>query len=222
MALKVVCISDTHGSERLVELPEGDLLIHAGDWTIFGNVQQLNKFAMWVEEIAPNYPAGVVLIAGNHDIGMDPTMAQGLFNYNEHMFRNIKNVYYLNDQGCEITHEGKVYKVWGSPITPVFWDWAFNRKRGPYIKEHWDLIPEDTNILVTHGPPKGIRDSSLGCNDLLNKVTQLKELKLHVFGHIHPPYGITKLHNRLYVNAAQCEIIQGNYVIQNKPIVIEI
>lgn len=220
--MKVVCIADTHGNERGIVLPEGDLLVHAGDWTVFGNTQQLNRFAQWVEEIAPNYPAGVVLVAGNHDVGLDPKKAPGMYKFNEGLITRIPNVHYLNDSSVDVHHEDKTYKVWGSPITPEFWDWAFNRNRGEDIKRHWDLIPKDTDILVTHGPPKGIRDLNLGCSDLFNTVARLDGLKLHVFGHIHPPYGVTKLHNRSYVNAAQSEIVKNKYVLQNTPIVVEI
>ncbi|MFN8395634.1 MAG: metallophosphoesterase [Bacteroidia bacterium] len=112
------------------------------------------------------------------------------------------NVIYLNDSGVEI--EG--VKIWGSPIQPWFFDWAFNRQRGADIAKHWALIPEDTDILVTHGPPYGILDRTddgklVGCEELIKVVERIRP-KIHVFGHIHEAHGSLIKDGTHYVNAS--------------------
>ena len=125
----------------------------------------------------------------------------------------------MNDSG--ITIEG--LKIWGSPIQPTFYDWAFNRKRGAEINKHWKLIPPDTDILITHGPPFQILDKTtsechVGCDMLLNKINQIKP-KLHVFGHIHEGYGMIQKNETIFVNASSVNI---RYQLVNAPIVLEI
>jgi Icc-related predicted phosphoesterase len=97
-------------------------------------------------------------------------------------------------------------KVYGSPITPTYHDWAFNVLPGSPIAEAWEKIPLDTDVLITHGPPKGIldknsRDELLGCPELLRKVKEIKP-KLHTFGHVHEGYGFVDIDGIRYVNAA--------------------
>jgi len=112
-----------------------------------------------------------------------------------------KDIIYLNDTGTTI--EG--LKIWGSPVQPEFFNWAFNRERGEDICKHWDLIPDDTDILITHGPAFGILDRVLegeyvGCSDLLKKIKQIKP-KIHAFGHIHEAYGQCEEDGTTFINA---------------------
>lgn len=100
-------------------------------------------------------------------------------------------------------------KIWYSAITPFFHNWAYNRFRGPDIRKHWSKIPENTDILITHGPPYGILDvvsdgSRQGCQDLLDRVKELKNLKGHFFGHLHENSGILEQDGITFVNAAIC------------------
>lgn len=215
--MKVILLSDSHGRHNEIDLPEGDLLVVAGDLTVFGRVQDLTSFGKWLEEVVPMYKYGAVIIAGNHDVMLDPNKHADLYRLFENMFDLIPNVFYLNDSGICING----YNIWGSPITPEFCNWAFNRERGPSIQKHWDIIPDNTDILITHGPPMGIRDAGLGCSNLGKKIRSL-DIKLHVFGHIHPPYGQVKIGDTLYVNAAQCEIVNNKYVLVNKPIIVDL
>jgi predicted phosphohydrolase len=190
--MRIVLISDTHGQHDGLRLPPGDLLIHAGDFSAKGRLQEVTDFMQWLTK-QPH--AHKVLIAGNHDFmaEQDPALFLSLI---------PPNVIYLNDSGTEI--DG--LKIWGSPIQPWFYDWAFNRQRGADIRKHWDLIPTDTDILVTHGPPHGVRDKTVdgtlvGCADLMAKVQEIQP-KLHVFGHIHEAHG-TELHGKTtFVNAS--------------------
>jgi Icc-related predicted phosphoesterase len=179
--MQIVAISDTHGKHRdLQPLPEGDVLIHAGYVSRSGTKDQVTDFLDW---FATQSHIHKIFIAGNHD-----------FFFEESELKKIsriipKNIIYLNDSGVEING----VKFWGSPITPWFNNWAFNRNRGSEIKKHWVLIPNDTDVLITHGPPFGILDETVygkrtGCEELFLRVYQVKP-QYHIFGHIHEEYG---------------------------------
>lgn len=194
--MRLVLISDTHGKHNEVAVPEGDLLIHAGDISGRGRPHEIQAFMDWFG--ARPHPHKI-FIAGNHDFLAEDKPDQFLAMV-------PTNVTYLNDSGTEV--EG--IKIWGSPIQPWFHNWAFNRQRGPEIAKYWDLIPPDTDILITHGPPFGILDrivhgDRVGCEDLLAKL-QSQKPKLHVFGHIHEAYGHIERDGVQYVNASVLDI----------------
>lgn len=210
--LRIVCISDTHGAHRTVNLPEGDVLIHAGDILRgYRPEQELEDFDAWLAENSGKHRHRVV-IAGNHD-----RMFQGRPSSAR---KRLKNAVYLENTAFEI--EG--IKFYGSPQTPEFMDWAFNVPRGEAIRRYWNSIPEDTNVLITHGPPMGILDMArpmgehLGCDDLYDAVEQLGPL-LHVFGHIHGGYGKHHQGGTVFVNAA---IMNEAYRPVNLPIVVDV
>lgn len=160
--MKIVAISDTHGQHRRLKLHTGDMIIHAGDVNKRGHPVEIEDFLDWFSKLKFRHK---VFIAGNHDFFLEDA-------HPDIIGRMVpKNVIYLNDSGVEI--DG--LKIWGSPITPYFHNWAFNRKRGAEIKKHWDLIPDDTDILITHGPTFGILDETvyskrIGCEKLLLRV----------------------------------------------------
>lgn len=202
--MDVVCISDTHMTKP--ELPDGDLLIHAGDLTYRGRPSELGQQRRWLSEQMHRYK---VIIPGNHDFGFEEDFAR----YRDEFA--IDGITVLNDSG--ITIEG--VKIWGSPISPFFNNWAFNRFRGEQIQYHWDLIPDDTEILITHGPPLGILDDvsgeRVGCEDLLDRIKSLNRLKLHIFGHIHDPHGERCAFGIRFVNAS---VLNDKYEEIFKPI----
>lgn len=202
--MKIICISDTHNKHHKLTLPPCDILIHAGDFSGKGKKEEINAFLDWFasEKVPGTFK---IFIAGNHDFGME----------SEERFSHEKKakelgLIYLNDSAVEING----IKIWGSPITPWFHDWAFNRQRGEEIRKHWELIPSDTDILITHGPPFGILDKtwrgqSVGCEELTKIILdekKLHKLKLHVFGHIHEDKGIKKINNIHFVNASSVNI----------------
>jgi Icc-related predicted phosphoesterase len=199
--LKIACISDTHSHHRKLNIPECDLLIHSGDLTKKGELDIIEDFCNWTKEIPAKK---VICVYGNHELGHEygPKRIAGL-----KMLADA-NIIYLEDSGINI--DG--FNIWGAPWQPTFYNWEFNRDRGPNIKYHWDKIPLDTNILITHGPPIYILDEvermfgieHTGCENLANKIKELKELKLHVFGHIHAGYGSKKINNTMFINAAIC------------------
>lgn len=141
-SMKIVAFSDTHGHHRSVSIPECDLVIFAGDLMTSGYKHfEVKDFGQWFSDLPAKHK---ILIAGNHD----------------RLFETDKN-YCLSKFSSEVTYLEDFYtvidglKIWGSPYTPFFYNWAFNRHRGEAIKHHWDLIPHDTDVLVTHGPPYG-------------------------------------------------------------------
>jgi Icc-related predicted phosphoesterase len=215
--VKIVCISDTHNQLAKVKLPKGDLLVHAGDWTMRGDISEVATFNFDLKMVLEyQYRLGAVVVAGNHDFLPEkaPALCKSI----------LQSGKYLEDSGIEI--EG--LKFWGSPATPWFLDWAFNFERGTEIKEKWDLIPEDTDVLITHGPPFGILDEipngdRVGCVDLLNAVKRIKPT-IHTFGHIHNGYGKYEHtwedgSKTIFVNAAICT---EKYKPTNEPIVVEL
>jgi hypothetical protein len=128
---------------------------------------------------------------------------------------------YLEDSG--VTIDGKLF--YGSPWQPRFYDLAFNVERGPQIAKKWANIPDNTNVLITHGPPHGIlddtiRDGSQGCKDLAERIGELAQLKAHIFGHLHHDGG--KMIEEYGVKFANAAVCTDKYVPSNPPIVLEI
>jgi Icc-related predicted phosphoesterase len=208
--LKFVAISDTHGKHNNLQLPPGDVLLHAGDISGQGNEVEVINFLNWFDKSDFKYK---ILIAGNHDFYFErePT---------EQIIKILpQNIIYLNDSGTTINN----IKIWGSPITPWFYNWAFNRHRGDEIKKHWDLIPAGTEILITHGPVHGILDNTnsghlAGCEDLLNQVNDIKP-KVHICGHIHEAYGVIEKGKTKFINAS---VLNERYELVNEPIIFEL
>jgi len=208
--VKIVCISDTHQFHRRVEVPDGDVLIHAGDFSNHGQPNAIRDFNSWMAALPHKHK---IVIAGNHDF---------LFQNHPDQARLIlSDVTYLEDSGIEI--EG--VKFWGSPWSAEFGDWAFmgNEAR---LAEQWAKIPNDTQVLITHGPPLDIMDlvqrgERVGSKSLSSRLTELKDLKLHVFGHIHESYGIWQHpeNGHIFVNASTCDV---HYSPINPPIVVEL
>lgn len=212
--MRIVCISDTHGQHFGLDLPLGDTIIHAGDFSSHGNMIDSIKFLNWFNTLPFK---NKILIAGNHDIWMERA------NPSEIKAVIPSDVIYLNDSGIKI--DG--VNFWGSPVQPRFFNWAFNRDRGSQIKYHWDLIPNDTDILITHGPAYKILDQaprdysqteSVGCKDLLDAIKRTRP-KLHICGHIHNSHGYESKDNTLFVNAS---LVNEEYKLVNNPIVVDI
>ena len=208
--MKLVFISDTHGLHQKLKDLNGDIIIHAGDVSGRGKKAEIVEFLNWYGALDFKYK---IFIAGNHD-----------FYFEQASEREIKelipdDIIYLNDSGTTIDN----LNIWGSPIQPTFYNWAFNRDRGVDIKKHWDLIPEYTDILITHGPPFGILDKTttnlnVGCEELQKRLLVVKP-KIHVFGHIHEEYGIMDLDNTTFINAS---MVNQAYQVVNLPIELEL
>lgn len=218
-SLKIVSISDTHGYHRRIKnIPDADVLIHAGDITGRGEIKVLNDFAMWMKEL-PH--AHKLLIAGNHDLTLERDNAQ-----KQEILKLFQEcgITYLQDSGIEIDN----IHFWGSPWQPLFHSWAFNLPRGEALAEKWALIPDNTNVLITHGPPYQILDAAprgvfdiehTGCEALLERVLELTHLRAHVFGHIHNSYGKYEEFNVKFINSCICT---ESYYPNNLPQIFEI
>lgn len=210
--MRLVCVSDTHSLHRRIpEIPEGDVLIHAGDCLGAGTLDNVEDLNDWLGTLPHRHK---IVIAGNHDAAFQetPDLAQ----------RALTNAIYLEDSGVEI--EGNHF--WGSPWTPPFMDWWFMLDRGQPLHEKWRQIPGNTDVLITHGPPQNIGDEvnmgfrcqNVGCIDLLHRIDQLK-LKAHIFGHIHEGYGEYMRGETRLINASTCTV---RYAPTNPPIVLEL
>lgn len=208
--MKFVTIADTHGKHSSLIIPSGDILIHAGDISMKGEKDEVADFLKWFDNQDFEHK---ILIAGNHDFFFERES-------DEHIQELLpKNVVYLKDSLTTING----LKIWGSPITPWFFNWAFNRHRGDQIKRHWDLIPTDTDILITHGPIFRILDTNsedqhVGCKDLYNKVQEIKP-KVHICGHIHESYGTVDKSGIKFINAS---VLNAKYELTNNPIEFEL
>ncbi len=207
-SVTIIAISDTHGKHRSLDIPDGDILVHAGDLTSSGEVEQVEDFNALMGELPHS---DKIVIAGNHDFCFErrPEESAAL----------LTNCTYLMDRA--VTVQGVVF--YGSPWQPWFYDWAFNLQRGSEIKQKWDLIPDDTDVLITHGPPQGYGDLTargerVGCRDLLDAVGRVRP-RAHIFGHIHEAYGTWSDGHTDYINPTSCDL---SYRPVNKPIVYEL
>ena len=205
---RFVLISDTHGMHDSVIIPPGDILIHAGDIGVEKYPISLFKFNSWMSDLPHKHK---IVIPGNHDIWIENNLTEAR--------NSISKFHFLI---CEsVTVEG--FKIWGTPHQPEFFDWAWNLPRGPRLAKIWAQIPEDTDVVVTHGPPAGILDltshkNRMGCQDLLERLN-IVHPKLHVFGHNHEGYGIQTVGKTTYVNASSCT---AKYRPINPPIVLDL
>ena len=210
MMIRVCVVSDTHGQHQNLKISKCDIFIFAGDANI-KSLQELYAFNDWFGQINAKY---CVIIAGNHDEYLQE-IGQA---WCEHLFTNA---IYLQDK--EITIEG--LKIYGSPWTPEFNNWSFMKPRGSYeLRKIWKQLPEDLDILVTHGPPAQILDKNLnnqacGCKALQREIFK-KKPKRHIFGHIHEcgHQHIEKIGIEFY-NAS---VLNGHYELVNKPVILEI
>ena len=215
--MKITLISDTHTRHHEItnDLPGGDLLIHSGDFMNSGrNIEDIKSFCKWFDSL--DQYTHKVFIAGNHDrmFQEDPERAMEIVN-------SYKNITYLQDSWVEVGDDNEKCKIYGSPWQPWFYDWAFNLQRnGIGLAGKWEAIPEDTDIVVTHGPAYGMVDTvagrqydNLGC-ELLRERLDLIKPSIHTCGHIHTGYGHTLNEGTHYFNAA---VLDERYEYEQKP-----
>jgi predicted phosphohydrolase len=200
--MRIVAVADTHQFHGELQVPDGDVFVHAGDMCRGGDLDELTEAARFILALPHRYK---VIIAGNHDWAFvhTPEAARALFG---------PTVVYLQD--CEATVEG--VRFYGSPWQPEYNDWAFNLPRGAALAARWALIPHGIDVLVTHGPPAGIGDryseggysevGRQGCAELRARVTAVKP-RLHMFGHIHQDGGLWQEGGTTFANVTtwECE-----------------
>ena len=218
--MRIVCISDTHGRHKNLKkmlrgkMPEGDVIVCAGDITPAGELPHMLSFANWLSRLPYKFK---IVVAGNHDW----CFANGdVCLVKDELLK--KGIIYLEDSSVTI---GGI-KFYGSPWQPEFCNWAFNLPRGEDLLEKWRYIPSDTDVLITHGPPHGVFDVSCyepnnhyGCEDLRDEIFNRIKPKLHVFGHFHLESGLKEYDGIKFVNATT---VNESYIVKNPPIVVEV
>jgi Icc-related predicted phosphoesterase len=224
----VVAISDLHNQQWKLNLPCGDILIVAGDMTQTGNYEEFESFTSFLSAQNKKFKM-IIAVGGNHDITLDKDFykREGHKHHNPPLdidrsrayFTENNDITYLEDSGANFNGINIFGHPWICPIGP----WAFTYKNPYHEKKMVRKIPENTDILVTHGPAKGIRDVypmkqfhkdpvtkemvktydfvEMGSEPLAQKIRDIKP-KLHVFGHIHYCYGWEERDGTLYVNAS--------------------
>ena len=218
--MKITFISDTHGKHKQIteDLPGGDLLIHAGDISSMGYKHEIQQFCKWFDSLT-NYSA-VVFIAGNHDFGFEKRPEETMEIVNSYEW-----ITYLQDSVLHFASENiEITKIYGSPWQPEFHNWAFNLpKNGLELEEKWNNIPDNTDILITHGPAFGYLDTimdqydNLGCQLLTNRIKTIKP-KIHVCGHIHSGRGYVFDGDTHFINAS---VLDEQYQYTQKPLTVE-
>lgn len=206
--MRLVLISDTHNEHDLIDIPDGDVLIHAGDFTERGTLDEIEIFNDFLGSLPHKHK---IVIAGNHDFAFEksPETAKKI----------MTNSHYLFDSSIVI--DG--VKFYGSPWQPWFYGWAFNLERGRELAEKWKLIDKNTDVLITHTPPFGIGDQiktgeNVGCEELIKFIEKIRP-KVHVFGHIHDGYGLSSNDYTTFVNASTFD---GSFVPINEPVVVDV
>lgn len=216
----ITLLSDTHRKHKLVTnyIPKSDLILHAGDISSMGHEFEINEFVTWYDSLPSD---NKIFIAGNHDWG---------FQNNIKNVQKILNIYksykYLQDNSIHIKiNNDPEIKIYGTPHQPYFCNWAFNLPRnGKELKEKWSLIPNDTDILITHTPAYGILDDvenkrgiHLGCELLTERIKEIKP-KIHICGHIHSGRGYYFDGNTHFFNAS---VLGEQYEYAYTPFVID-
>ena len=221
--MKITLISDTHTrhDEITQDLPGGDLIIHAGDVMNSGyNKGDITSFCDWFNNIK-GYDKKI-FIAGNHD-----HLFENNPEYVANYLKDYPNVIYLQDElfGIYDLDSDKTTNIYGSPWQPEFYDWAFNLPRnGIELTDKWEAIPNNTDILITHGPAYGTVDTvkgrecqSLGCEILAQRIYQIQP-KIHVCGHIHSAYGYEFKNGTHFFNAS---VLDEKYKYTQKPMTFD-
>jgi Icc-related predicted phosphoesterase len=212
--LNITLISDTHNkhNELTRDMIGGDILIHAGDISSVGYLYQVRNFLEWFDKQPYTHK---IFIAGNHDFCFETHISE---NAVVDILNKFGDVTYLMDNSVEI--EG--VKIYGSPWQARFYDWAFNLDRNSNeLNSKWELIPDDTDILITHGPAWGYVDKvigkteSLGCELLVRHIKDRVKPTLHVCGHIHSGRGHRFDGVTNFINAS---VLDEEYNYRYKPL----
>ena len=232
---KFLIISDTHDLDFAGDKPEPfqlptpkvDVLLHCGDLTESGGLNNFERALHMLSNIDAELK---LVIAGNHDLELDAAYWQTQCEsstrpqkFEDHtLATNIMTgdlavkagVTYLSEGTHTFTlKNGATFKIFASPYTPAFSDWAFayeasqDRFNSPAqvakgaVSISPNPIPNDVDIVMTHGPPKGVLDwcsqGYVGCPNLLQAIRRVKPL-MHCFGHVHEGAGVEAIDWRTF------------------------
>jgi Icc-related predicted phosphoesterase len=205
--MRIICVADSHTKYKNINIPDGDIFIHAGDIDIYNQVD-LVDFNDWLGELHFKHR---IIVAGNHDLFLEVLGSKEIK-------KRLTNGIYLENEELIIDN----IHFWASPYTPIFGNWAFMRHESDLAKI-WLQMSKKCDILITHGPPYEILDKTIsekhaGSISLLLRVAKIKP-KYHIFGHIHEGYGYFHKYHTIFVN---CSVMDDMYNLVNQPQVIEI
>lgn len=195
--IRIVAMADTHLAHEGLVVPDGDILVHAGDMLQHGSLDELARAAEFLRGLPHRIK---VIVAGNHEVCLErqPVAARAL----------LEGFIYLEDEAATI--DGLVF--YGSPWQPKFRVWAFGATRGAELASKWAKVSDRSDVLITHGPPQGFGDRivhrgterRVGCSDLLARVREVKP-RLHLFGHIHQDRGLWRSGPTTFANVTTNE-----------------
>ena len=196
----IAMISDTHENWHNLKVPECDILISAGDYSFRGQPHVIREYHAWLDKQPAQH---IISVQGNHEVWVEQHKQEA-----RDMAAEVAPTVLFVDTGIIRIQNTP---IWVSSVTPTFFNWAYMKNRGQEIRDHWNTIPKETQILITHGPAYGILDTispmskeHLGCEELAKVIPTLPNLKLHVFGHIHGGSGEETHSGVRYVNASIC------------------
>ncbi len=204
MIVTILTMSDTHNQHGILSnIPDADILVHAGDLTGQGRPFEIEEVCRWFKtKLSDGKFKDVVFISGNHDFGFQEA-PERMYQF----YKETAHLHYLKDS--QVTIQGVT--IYGVPWNPWFYDWAWNLKRGSdEMKAVWKQLPENVDLLLTHSPPRGYLDvtrsgEAVGCEDMLEAIVD-KKPKVVVCGHIHEAAGSAKIEatDTWVVNTAIC------------------
>lgn len=224
--MDIVAVSDTHGN-KLRNIPEGDVFIHCGDYSNYGELEETENFLRDVSELPHKHK---IVIPGNHEVAICPIHANRDFGIGLEdsmkerdeileVIKSFKNIHYLVDM--QVVINGKVFygTPWCNGNRHIMQPWGFYVEKYDDREKLFNKIPKNTDVLISHVPPYGILDDnggknvSLGCEVLLEKVSEI-EPTMHLFGHIHDSSGVVKRGNTIFAN---CSLLNSNNYTQFLP-----
>ncbi|KJR87996.1 phosphoesterase [Sporothrix schenckii 1099-18] len=207
--VSVVCISDTHNHQP--RLPDGDVLIHAGDLTQSGSFIELEETLAWLRR---QTHAVKIVVAGNHDVLLDE-VKRGQREEDERQHRALDwgdIVYLENDETTVTCPNGRRLRVYGSPLSPRHGNWAFQYSRAHDVwAQQTPPISPGIDVLITHSPPHAHLDRQLGCVHLLRTIWRVRP-RLHVFGHVHDGAGTEWVQFDALQSAYEKTVLDNGYL----------
>jgi Icc-related predicted phosphoesterase len=219
--MRIVTMSDTHciHDKMRYSVPEGDVLVHAGDFTSTGTEEQIADFVDWFKKFPHKHK---IVICGNHELK---------FSNNTEAVRKFfpRSIELLHDRSIEIGG----LKFFGQPRTPRYFDWGWMYERGLEAEEVWSRVPKDTDVLVCHGPPFMHGDvcpdyndfwtnslKHVGCPEQEKRLRDLN-VKYVICGHIHHSFGVHQMENKAQTKIVNTSICTEAYRADNPCFVID-
>ncbi len=213
--MRIVAISDTHNQLSQVKVPEGDLLIHCGDFTCTGSIRETTKFVNRFKKYPHKHK---IVIPGNHDVCLQAGHPK--FKYDGiKLFQEAGGgvIFHTNEELFNLESLAFAVSPW---VTPINGKWAYEAEDSAREAAYEMLRANFKNpdIIITHSPPAGIMDAGIGC-EFLSRYVKSTKPKYHIFGHAHGQYGVLDKDGTTYIN---CALLDDNYRLRGKPAVFDV